>query len=242
MSQQDSTESPEDRPESDGALQELALSEARYRALVEGSSDFIYVLDPEGHFSFANTEVGHLLGYSPDEIIGRHYSEFLVAEDAERVGHAFHERRTGERATRRLEVRLRSRGGVTRDVEMDVRHFSISAHGLYRGGSFVGTHGVARDITDRKFQETKRGIMQQVREAVWSMVSAEDIQQVLEAIRTGLDTMGISYDHCAVNVVDTTEPPMLRSYSSFGASGKAGCCGSGGRRKRAGPTHGGAYS
>jgi hypothetical protein len=25
---------------------------------------------------------------------------------------------------------------------MDVRHFSISAHG--RGGSFVGTHGVAR--------------------------------------------------------------------------------------------------
>ena len=129
-------------------MQELALSEARYRALVEGSSDFLYVLDPDGHFTFANAEAGHLLGYSPDEIIGRHDTEFLVPEDAERIGPAFHERRTGERATRRIEVRLRARGGVTRDVEMDVRHFSISAHG--RGGSFVGTHGVARDIIDEQ--------------------------------------------------------------------------------------------
>jgi len=95
---------------------------------------------------------------------------------------------------------------------MDVRHFSISAHGLYRGGSYVGTHGVARDITEHKFHERKRGIMQRVREAVWNMVNAEDIQQVLEAIRTGLDTMGVSYQHCAVNVVDTTEPPMLNTY------------------------------
>ncbi len=209
---------PEASP-ADGSLQELALSEARYRALVEGSSDFIYVLDPDGRFSFANAEVGHLLGYTPEEIIGRHYTEFLIGEDAERVGRAFHERRTGERATRRLEVRLRSRGGVTRDVELDVRHFSISALGLYRGGAFVGTHGVARDITERKFHERKRGIMQQVREAVWNMVSAEDIQQVLEAIRTGLDGMGVSYDHCAINVIDITEPPMLRSYSSFGSAG-----------------------
>lgn len=200
-------------------MQELALSEARYRALVEGSSDFIYVLDPDGNFSFANAEVGHLLGYSPDEIIGRHYAEFLVPDDADRVGRAFHERRTGDRATRRMEVRLRARSGVTRDVEMDVRHFSISAHGLYRGGSYVGTHGVARDITERKFQEVKRSIMQRVREAVWSMSNPEEIQQVLEAIRVGLDTMGVSYHHCAVNVVDTIEPPTLRSYSSFGSSG-----------------------
>jgi PAS domain S-box-containing protein len=79
-------------------MQELALSEARYRALVEGSSDFIYVLNPEGYFSFANAEVGHLLGYTPEEILGRHYTEFLIPEDAERVAHAFLERRTGERA------------------------------------------------------------------------------------------------------------------------------------------------
>jgi PAS domain S-box-containing protein len=201
------------------ALQELALSEARYRALVEGSSDFIYVLDPDGCFIFANNEIGHLLGYSPEKIIGRHYAEILHPEDVERAGRAFHERRTGDRVARRLEVRLRSRGGVTRDVEMDVRHFSFRAHGLYRGTDFVGTHGVARDITERKYQESKRVVMQQVREGVWSMTTAAQIQQVLEAIRQGLDAMAVTYQHCAVNVVDPGEPPMLHTYSSYGSEG-----------------------
>ena len=201
------------------AVQELALSEARYRSLVEGSSDFIYVLDRDGSFTFANAEIGHLLGYAPDEIIGRHYTEILHSEDVAAVGRAFAERRTGERATHRLEVRLQSRGGDTRQVEMDVRHFAISASGLYRGGDFVGTHGVARDITERKHQETKRAVLQQVREAVWSMVGAEDIIQVLEAIRRGLETMSVSFQHCAVNVVDMGEPPMLACYSSYGSAG-----------------------
>ncbi|MBT3342467.1 MAG: PAS domain S-box protein [Gemmatimonadetes bacterium] len=206
-------------PPDSAALQDLALSEARYRALVEGSTDFIYVLDTEGRFTFANGEVGHLLGYSPEEVIGRHYTEVLHPEDVDRVGRAFHERRTGDRASRRMEVRLRSRGGATRDVEMDVRHFSVSAHGLYRGTNFVGTHGVARDITERKYQEDKRLVMQQVREGVWSMTKAEEIHNVLEAIRTGLDDMGVAYQHCAVNVVDSGEPSMLRTYSSFGSEG-----------------------
>ena len=133
------------------ALQELALSEARYRAPVEGSSDFIYVLDPDSRFISANSEIGHLLEYSPDEVIERRYTDVLHPEDVDRVGRAFQERRTGDRAARRMEVRLRSRGGVIRDVEMDVRHFSFSAHGLYRGTDYVGTHGVARDITERKY-------------------------------------------------------------------------------------------
>ncbi|MBT4609240.1 MAG: PAS domain S-box protein [Gemmatimonadetes bacterium] len=195
------------------------MSEARYRALVEGSSDFIYVLDPDGCFIFANSEIGHLLGYTPEEVIGRHYAEILHPEDVDRAGRAFHERRTGDRAARRMEVRLRSRGGVTRDVEMDVRHFSFSAHGLYRGTDFVGTHGVARDITERKYQESKRVVMQQVREGVWSMTTADQIQQVLEAIRQGLDAMDVTYQHCAVNVVDPGEPPMLHTYSSYGSQG-----------------------
>lgn len=167
------------------ALQELALSEARYRAPVEGSSDFIYVLDPDSRFISANSEIGHLLGYSPDEVIERRYTDVLHPEDIDRVGRAFHERRTGDRAARRMEVRLRSRGGVIRDVEMDVRHFSFSAHGLYRGTDYVGTHGVARDITERKYQESKRLVIQRVREGVWSMTTADQIQQVLEAIADG---------------------------------------------------------
>jgi hypothetical protein len=52
------------------ALQELALSEARYRALVEGSSDFIYVLDPDGCFIFATTRSGTCSAIPPKRSSG----------------------------------------------------------------------------------------------------------------------------------------------------------------------------
>jgi len=200
------------------APQELALSEAKYRALVEGSSDFIYVLDREGQFTYANQESSHLLGYSPQDIIGKHFSEVLHPKDVEALKYTFQERRTGERATKRLEVRLRSRSGDTRDVEMDIRHFSLTASGLYSGEDYVGTHGVARDITERKYQESKRRALQQVREAVWGMLNADDIQQVLEAIRSRLETMGIPFHHCSVHILDMGEPPMLYSYTSQDSS------------------------
>ena len=204
--------------EAQDPAQDLAVSEARYRALVEGSSDFIYVLDKEGRFTFANSQVDNLLGYSRESIVGKHYSEIIHPADMETLGHAFAERRTGERATRRLEIRLRSRTGDTREVEMDVRHFSISASGLYRGSDFVGTHGVARDITERKYQDKKRVVLQQVREAVRRMVDAGEIHRVLQAIHQGLDAIGIAFQHCAVNVVDMGEPPMLYTYSSVDSS------------------------
>lgn len=47
--------SPKDRSKEELAAEleerELVLSEAKYRALIEGSSDFIYVLDSDGHFT-----------------------------------------------------------------------------------------------------------------------------------------------------------------------------------------------
>ena len=78
-----------DRLWSRDVAQELRLSEAKYRALIEGSSDFIYVLDKDGHFTFANGEVEHLLGYSPEEIIGKHFSEILHPDETDALKRSF---------------------------------------------------------------------------------------------------------------------------------------------------------
>ena len=186
---------------------------------MEGSSDFIYVLDKDGHFTFANQEAERLLGYMPGDLIGKHFSDILHPEDVGTLGRAFHERRTGDRAARRVEVRLHSRAGDTRDVEMDIRHFAISASGLYSGQDYIGTHGVARDITERKYYEARSNVLNQVREAVWTMVNSDDIEQVLGTIRDALETMRIPFHHCGVNVLDMSAPPMLYSYSSHGSPG-----------------------
>lgn len=202
-------QSLKERPPQD----ELALSEAKYRNLVEGSSDLIYILDAEGRFSFANKEVGRLLGYAPDEIIGKRFDDLLDAESVEALGYALKERRVGPRATHRLEVQLKTRSGEIRDVELDVRHLSFNASGLYRGDEFVGTHGVARDITERKYNENKLRTLQAVRGAVRDMTRPEDISNVLAAIKDGIERMRIPYEHCSIHLLDLEDPPRLKLYS-----------------------------
>jgi PAS domain S-box-containing protein len=193
---------------------EVTLSEAKYRALVEGSSDLIYILDPEGRFTFANPAIARLLGYSPDEVIGKRFESLLDPADVEALGFALKERRIGERATQHLEAQLRTSSGEIRDVELDLRLFSFNASGLYRGKEFVGTHGVARDVTERKFQENKRLALEQVREAVRAMTAPTDIDSVLEAIRQGMERLRLPFAHCSVNILETADPLRLQTYSA----------------------------
>ncbi|MBK7767750.1 MAG: PAS domain S-box protein [Sulfuritalea sp.] len=106
---------------------------------------------------FVSKRVETLLGFSSQDLVGQHYSMLVREEDREKAQYAFNERRTGERASSNVEIRLQ------RDDGSGYRHFEnrfivtmLSASGLYEGVDgnrpqrFIGTYGVARDITDRK--------------------------------------------------------------------------------------------
>ncbi|MBD2194459.1 MULTISPECIES: PAS domain S-box protein [Calothrix] len=58
------------------AEQALQESESKYRHLVETCQDMIWSLDNQGYFIFVNQAVKNICGYEPEEIIGRHCSEF----------------------------------------------------------------------------------------------------------------------------------------------------------------------
>ena len=59
-------------------LAELAQSEQRYRQLIESVEDIIYKISPEGFFLFVSPVVEKLLGYSEAELLGRHFTQFVV--------------------------------------------------------------------------------------------------------------------------------------------------------------------
>jgi len=84
----------------------LGLSEKRHRFIVENSPDIIYMLDEDGNFSFVNERTSSLLGYSPDEMVGRYFADFIHPEDLERVKYAVRERRSEKRASRNVEFRF----------------------------------------------------------------------------------------------------------------------------------------
>ena len=139
----------------------LECSEKLYRYLVDSSPDIIYTLDQEGHFTFVNDRAQLLLGFGRDELIGKHYSVLVHDEDIERARYVFNERRVGDRASRNVELRLKSLrdDDKERTFENTLMTISFNSMGMYSLSKevtkreFFGTYGVARDITERKRAE-----------------------------------------------------------------------------------------
>lgn len=66
-------------------VEELHESEKRYRELIESVQDIIYKISPDGYFTFVNSVVEERLGYSENELIGRHFTDLIVPEYREEI-------------------------------------------------------------------------------------------------------------------------------------------------------------
>lgn len=139
----------------------LKESEELHRYIVNNSPDFVYVLNSEGHFTFVNDTAEELLGYTREELLGKHYSELVFEEDLPLARYVFNERRTGARSSRNVELRLKLKTDEEESRTFDTHLLSIelSSVGMYNqshqgsAGTFVGTYGCARDMTERKRSE-----------------------------------------------------------------------------------------
>ena len=139
--------------------QQLSESERLHRYIVNTSPDIIYILDDEGNFTFINERIESLLGYSKEEIVGKHYSFLVHHDDMEQAKYVFNERRIGTRAAKNIELRLKCKNdGSSRHFANRTLPIELSAMGMYSGngdknGDYTGTYGVARDVTERKIAE-----------------------------------------------------------------------------------------
>ena len=100
-----------------GDREELRRSHDRFRALIENASDGIAVLDAEGRILYEGPSVERLLGYKPEEMVGRHVGAFISQEDVapltEKIRCAIENPKEGQ--TLRLHVRRRDRSII--DIE-----------------------------------------------------------------------------------------------------------------------------
>ncbi len=137
----------------------LEESESLHRFIVNNSPDMIYLLDQQGKFAFVNERIETLLGFKQDEIIGEHFSKLIFQDDLQQARYTFNERRTGDRATQSIEMRLRCKDcDSPRYFESRSVPIELSSIGVYTINNadrkeFIGTYGVARDITERKQAE-----------------------------------------------------------------------------------------
>ena len=62
------------------AEQALAMSEARYRMIFEHANDIVLTLELDGRIVTINPAVRDILGYQPEELIGKSIYEFVPTQ------------------------------------------------------------------------------------------------------------------------------------------------------------------
>ncbi|MEO8302223.1 MAG: PAS domain S-box protein, partial [Rhizomicrobium sp.] len=174
------------------AEEQLRRSEEQFRLLVQGVTDYaIYMLDPEGRISSWNAGAQRIKGYTAEEIVGKHFSQFYTDEDRE----AGKPLRALETATR--EGRFENEGWRMR--KDGTCFWSSVVIDAIRDdeGALLGFAKITRDITERKqaqeaLDRTREVLFQsQKMDAVGQLTGgvAHDFNNLLMAVLGSLELL-----------------------------------------------------
>ncbi|UZH54585.1 PAS domain-containing protein [Salinimicrobium tongyeongense] len=119
--------------------EELKLSEQKFRALVQEGSDLIGILDIYGNYSFVSENYKKILGFDPQELIGKNAHEFIHPEDWPRVRKQFYHLKD-QKQVKISPFRFK-------DKNHDYRWVQTTATNLLKDSAVKGIVANSRDIT-----------------------------------------------------------------------------------------------
>ncbi len=154
------------------AREALRKSEEKYRSLIQNLHDIIFSLDEHGRITFISEAVLRIGGYRAEDMLGRHFGEFVHPDDLPGVDGYFKAVLSGQPQT--YEARWLARSG-------DVRHLQMSCRCLQEASSRY-VLGVATDITEQVQTE------QALRKSERALQHAQKMQAI------GLLAGGVAHD------------------------------------------------
>ena len=135
-----------DQVKAEGALRE---SEQRFRDITEHAAEWIWEVDPEGRYTYSSPLVAELLGYTPEEVLGKFFYDFFLPEEQEELKDA---------AFAVIAAKQPFRDFLNRNLHQNGRTVWLSTSGvpmLDDSGNLLGYRGADHDITARKLAEAE---------------------------------------------------------------------------------------
>jgi PAS domain S-box-containing protein len=183
-----------DRKKADVALQE---SEHRFRSLVETTTDWIWEIDKDSVYVYSSPKIQELLGYEPEEIIGKTPFDLMHPQDALRLAQKFTQLKVAREPFTAVEtIYFNKLGSIVTIETSGVPIFDEQ-------GNFSGYRGIDRNISDRKKLEEKY-LQAQKMEAIGQLAGgiAHDFNNILTAI--------IGFEHL---LMETVQSEKSRHYA-----------------------------
>ena len=188
----------------EAAAAEIRRSEERYRSLVQGGAQVVWVAAPDGGMKEDSPEWRWITGQTVEEYVGSGWLNSIHPEDRERVERDWRECvRTGKIFDDRY--RIRTKGG-------SYRHYDVRAVPIERDGRIVEWVGASTDVTSQREAEEMRGRLTEqlsaaalrtarLQQATSMLAEALTVEQVVEVI-TEVGRTAIGALHSAVALLE----------------------------------------
>jgi two-component system, cell cycle sensor histidine kinase and response regulator CckA len=176
-----------DRTSHRHADEALRKSELQYRQIVETTTDGIVKVDVDARFVFVNQRFADMLGYLPEEMIGRPIFSFMNAQSKVLAKAGLESRRKGSRVA--LDLTYVHKSGT--EVMVNVAGTAF----LDAVGNYAGTLGMVRDVTEQKKLQEQLMVSDRMA-SVGTLAAgvAHEINNPLSAVLANLEIMDESLD------------------------------------------------
>ncbi len=169
----------------------LRKSEQRFRSLVETTSDLVWETDKDGFYTYVSPKVRDLLGYAPEEVIGKKAFDFMPMNEAQRASALLLEI---------VEPRRPFAGFRNIHLHKNGAEIVIETSGvpvMDARGNFLGYRGIDRDVTERVRAEEElaatRNYLRTVFNNVYEAIFIHDLNgKVLDVNDKMLQMYGVS--------------------------------------------------
>ncbi|MEI8004990.1 MAG: PAS domain S-box protein [Bacteroidota bacterium] len=176
-------------------------SEERLSAIVDLTNDYIWEIDPEWRYTYVSSKVFDILGYRPEDVLGKSPFAFMLPEDAERA----------KTEIRKMVHEFKALNLITnRAMHHDGHVIYLESSGIPlfdANGKYVGYRGADRDVTLRKSFENQLIISKEKAEES-DRLKSSILANVSHELRTPLNGI-LGFAEILKNELKETEQELM---------------------------------